>query len=121
MEKQNDTFPVVGNNNATNMTFYEPDEEEMEHAVLVFYLVMAVMIGAQSLLVSWRKRSRRSYELVTLLGLWIIPPIFCIQLGFYYFLTVGFPSFLFFLFQSLLQVCVAICRCGHFIAVSLDT
>ena len=46
------------------------------------------MIFAQSALVSWRKRHRRSYDLATLVGLWLIPPVICLYLGLWRFLTV---------------------------------
>ncbi len=40
-----------------------------------------VMFFAQAALVNWRKRHRRSYDLATLIGLWLIPPIISVQLG----------------------------------------
>ena len=40
-----------------------------------------VMFGAQAALVRWRKEHRRSYDLATLVGLWLIPPIISVQLG----------------------------------------
>ena len=43
---------------------------------------------AQSGLVLWRKRHQRSYELVTLLGLWLVPPIICFHVGYWRFLAV---------------------------------
>jgi hypothetical protein len=39
------------------------------------------MFGAQAALVSWRKKHKRSYDLATLFGLWVIPPIISVQLG----------------------------------------
>lgn len=39
------------------------------------------MFFAQGALVNWRKRHRRSYDLATLVGLWLIPPIIAVQLG----------------------------------------
>jgi len=47
------------------------------------------MIFAQSALVSWRKRHRRSYELCTLAGLWSIPPIISVYGGLWRFLAVS--------------------------------
>lgn len=108
-----------------NATAYEDsDPEEIQHAVLAFYLVLVsvggagrpqgareglgrrqpaappataappppqpprrlpavqfVMFFAQAALVSWRKRHKRSYDLATLVGLWLIPPIISFQLG----------------------------------------
>lgn len=44
-------------------------------------LQLFVMFFAQGALVRWRKRHKRSYELATLVGLWLIPPIISLQLG----------------------------------------
>jgi hypothetical protein len=131
---------------APSAEYEEPDPEELQHAVLAFYLVLVrparadswlepfdqnlklmiwasrmalaglkpaarrfrrrtrlqgcvafqrlsadpgcwrpflqfVMFGAQWALVSWRKRHRRSYDLATLTGLWLIPPIIAFHLG----------------------------------------
>ena len=43
-------------------------------------------MGAQGGLYAWRKYHRRSYELASLVGLWVIPPIISFELGFYRFL-----------------------------------
>lgn len=45
-----------------------------------------VLMGAQGGLYAWRKYHRRSYELASLVGLWVIPPIISFELGFYRFL-----------------------------------
>ena len=74
--------------NATEGELHEPTDEEMQHSLFIFYTVMFVMIFAQSALVNWRKRHRRSYELVTLVGLWLIPPIISLQFSLWRFLTV---------------------------------
>jgi RING finger protein 121 len=63
-------------------------EEELQHSVLIFYVVLIVMIAAQSALVRWRARHRRSYDFVTLIGLWMVPAIISVQLGFWRFLLV---------------------------------
>ncbi|KAL4856201.1 RING finger protein 121 [Chlorella vulgaris] len=62
-----------------------PEPEELRHALIAFYLVLFVMFGAQAGLVSWRKKHRRSYDLATLVGLWLIPPMISVQLGFWRF------------------------------------
>lgn len=73
--------------------FEQPTEEELRRSIFIFYLVIFVMIVAQSSLVQWRKRDRRSYELVTLIGLWLIPPIVSVVGQFWLFLLVwGFYS-----------------------------
>lgn len=64
-----------------------PDPEEMKRAMLVFYLVLLSMFGFQSALVYWRRRHKRSYELVTLLGLWVVPPAIALHAGFWRFLA----------------------------------
>ena len=53
----------------------EPDPAA-EIAVL---LIFVFMIVAQALLFQWRRRHLRSYQLTTLLGLWIIPAVFSLQ------------------------------------------
>ena len=63
-------------------------QDELKHSVWIFYTVLIVMIVSQSLLVRWRKHHRRSYELVTLIGLWLVPAIISIQLVFWKFLIV---------------------------------
>ena len=65
-------------------------EEELQHSVMIFYIVLIVMIASQSALVRWRTRHRRSYDLVTLLGLWLVPAIMSAQLFFWRFLLFWF-------------------------------
>lgn len=50
-------------------------------ACLLNRALQFVMFGAQAGLVSWRKKHRRSYDLATLVGLWLIPPMISVQLG----------------------------------------
>ncbi|KAL4451635.1 hypothetical protein ABPG75_007297 [Micractinium tetrahymenae] len=77
---KNNTLGANSTHNAT-LQYEEPDPEEMQHAILAFYLVLFVMFFAQGALVNWRKRHRRSYDLATLVGLWLIPPIISMQIG----------------------------------------
>jgi len=65
-------------------------EEELQHSVMIFYIVLIVMIASQSALVRWRSRHRRSYDLVTLFGLWLVPAIMSAQLFFWRFLLFWF-------------------------------
>jgi len=58
------------------------------HAIFTFYAVLVCMILAQTGLFWWKKNHKRSYELVTLLGLWLFPAITCVVLRFWRFLTV---------------------------------
>lgn len=74
--------------NVTIAHHHQPTEEELRHSVMIFYVVLIVMIGAQSALVRWRKQHKRSYDLVTLIGLWLVPAIISIQLVFWRFLVV---------------------------------
>lgn len=46
------------------------------------------MLVAQGALFAWRRKHRRSYDLATLVGLWLIPAIVSFQLGFWRFLVV---------------------------------
>lgn len=45
---------------------------ETMHLEMMLVLVVTLVV-AQILLVQWKKRHNRSYSLVTLLGLWLIP------------------------------------------------
>ncbi|PRW20957.1 RING finger 121 [Chlorella sorokiniana] len=81
----NGTAALRGNGTAA---YEQPDPEEIQHAVLAFYLVLFVMFFAQAALVRWRKRHKRSYDLATLVGLWLIPPIISLQLACWRFVAV---------------------------------
>lgn len=59
-------------------------------AILLLYGTLFLMIGAQMGLFLWKKRHQKSYDLVTLIGLWIMPALFCVQLKFYRFLLIWF-------------------------------
>jgi len=69
---------------------HEPTEEELRHSLLIFYIFLFVVVFAQSILVHWRKTHKRSYELVTLIGMWIVPPIISIFAEFWRFIAVSF-------------------------------
>ncbi|GAX79202.1 hypothetical protein CEUSTIGMA_g6642.t1 [Chlamydomonas eustigma] len=57
-------------------------------AVLILYGTMFLMLGAQTALFLWKQRHKRSYELVTLIGLWLMPSLFSWHLNFWRFLSV---------------------------------
>jgi RING finger protein 121 len=57
-------------------------------AIILLYGVMLLMVGAQTGLFLWKKRHRKSYELVTLIGLWLMPALFSFHLKFWRFLLV---------------------------------
>ncbi|KAG2499840.1 hypothetical protein HYH03_002131 [Edaphochlamys debaryana] len=69
-----------------------PGEERMSPflAIILLYGIMLLMIGAQTALFIWKKRHRKSYELVTLLGLWLMPALVSVHLHFWRFLFVWF-------------------------------
>jgi len=92
-----DKGTMSSRNFTLNMTngVHEPTEEELRHSVMIFYIVLFVMIGAQSALVRWRKAHRRSYELVTLIGLWLVPPVISVQLLYWRFILVWWFLFWF--------------------------
>ena len=69
-------------------SYHQPTETELRHSLIAFYIFLFTIIFAQSALVAWRKRHKRSYELVTLIGLWLIPPIISIISGFWRFILV---------------------------------
>lgn len=51
---------------------------ENMHAEMMIILLITVIV-AQVALYQWRKRHYRSYSLVTLLGLWMIPIVICVR------------------------------------------
>ncbi|GIL42988.1 hypothetical protein Vafri_801 [Volvox africanus] len=70
-----------------------PGEEQQERmspfvAIILLYGIMILLVGAQTALFLWKKRHRKSYELVTLLGLWVMPALFSLHLHFWRFLLV---------------------------------
>jgi hypothetical protein len=74
--------------NGTDPLYHEPTEEELRHSLIIFYIFLFVVVFAQSALVHWRKKHKRSYELVTLIGMWIVPPIISIFGEFWRFIAV---------------------------------
>ena len=79
---------AISSNATIGAKEHEPTEEELRHSVVIFYIVLIVMVVAQSALVRWRKKHQRSYDLVTLIGLWMVPAAISVQLQFWRFLAV---------------------------------
>ncbi|XP_025830813.1 histone PARylation factor 1-like [Agrilus planipennis] len=48
------------------------------HAEMVMILIFT-LVAAQVLLIEWKKRHYRSYSLITLIALWIIPMVLCLK------------------------------------------
>ncbi|KAI8467837.1 MAG: hypothetical protein J3K34DRAFT_460175 [Monoraphidium minutum] len=71
-------------------TYVDVDEDAVSpgFAIVLMYLLLLLILGAQTGLVVWKKKHKRSYELVTLLGLWMMPAIFSLHLKFWRFLLV---------------------------------
>ena len=90
-DANNSTFNVTGD----ELPYHEPTEEELRHSLLIFYIFLFVIVFAQSALVHWRKNHKRSYELVTLIGMWIVPPIISIFGEFWRFIAVRFQNLIF--------------------------
>ena len=88
-------------------------------ALLIFYAIMLTMVGAQSALFYWKKKHKRSYELVcivqsamskpsqalhlwrsnttlfwqvTLVGLWLVPVVVSIHFHFWRFILVSWSD-----------------------------
>lgn len=57
------------------------------HLEMFIVMVAAFLIG-QGLLVKWRLTYPRSYETVTLFGLWILPFIYCVRLQWWRFIVI---------------------------------
>jgi len=58
-------------------------EEEERRAGLIFSTLFFLMILAQCALVYWKKKNYRTYQQVTLVGLWLIPFLFASELHFW--------------------------------------
>jgi RING finger protein 121 len=73
---------------------------ESMHAEMVLILIGSLVV-AQVLLVQWKKRHFRSYQISTLVGMWIIPVILCLKFQWWRFIFIwsifsvitGFVSF----------------------------
>lgn len=73
---------------------------EAMHAEMVLILI-GTLIVAQILLVQWKQRHFRSYQIATLLGMWIIPIFLCLKFDWWRFIIIwlvfstinGFVSF----------------------------
>lgn len=77
--------------NATNGTRYIDVEEDRiapGYAVLLMYIMLFMILGAQTGLVMWRKKHKRSYDLVSLAGLWLMPAVISLHLRFWRFLII---------------------------------
>jgi RING finger protein 121/175 len=55
------------------------------HAEMLFILIITLIV-AQFVLFEWKKRHYRSYLLVSLLGLWLIPAGMCVRSGWWRFI-----------------------------------
>ncbi|XP_067140326.1 E3 ubiquitin ligase Rnf121 [Centruroides vittatus] len=62
---------------------------ENMHAMMILILIASVLV-AQVVLVEWKKRHYRSYQRVSLLGMWIIPIIVSIHHGWWRFIIIWF-------------------------------
>ncbi|PIK45374.1 hypothetical protein BSL78_17756 [Apostichopus japonicus] len=60
---------------------------EAMHLEMMLVLLLTLFV-AQVFLVQWKKRHFKSYQTVTLLGMWMIPVIFCIKLGWWRFIYI---------------------------------
>ncbi|XP_018580148.1 RING finger protein 121 [Anoplophora glabripennis] len=51
---------------------------EKMHAEMVIVLIVTLIV-AQICLIEWKKRHYRSYSLITLLGMWLVPIVLCVR------------------------------------------
>ncbi|CAI4222282.1 unnamed protein product [Auanema sp. JU1783] len=78
----------------------EQDEWQLEHAKLhekhrgheamhfeMFLILVTTLIVGQIFLVQWKKRHFKSYQLCTLLGMWLIPIYVCVSREWYRFIA----------------------------------
>lgn len=61
------------------------NDPEVRYAAEIFYVTVFALCCVQSALVCWKKRHRRSYELVSLAGLWLVPAGLALQFRFWRF------------------------------------
>ena len=54
---------------------------------MVFMLLLSVMVCGQIVLFTWRKKHYRSYQQVTLLGMWLFPIFFSLYFHFWRFVV----------------------------------
>jgi len=57
-------------------------QKQDEEAVSIFLFLVFFMLAAQMLLFAWKKQHAKSYNAVTLLGLWLFPIIISAQMLF---------------------------------------
>ena len=55
-------------------------KKQDEEAVMIFFFLVFFMLGAQLLLFWWKKKHVKSYNAVTLLGLWLFPIIISVNM-----------------------------------------
>ncbi|XP_013398510.1 RING finger protein 121-like [Lingula anatina] len=60
---------------------------EAMHAEMMLILITTLIV-AQVVLVQWKQRHFKSYQIATLLGMWIIPVGFCIKFGWWRFIVI---------------------------------
>uniref|UniRef100_A0A914UVQ3 RING-type domain-containing protein n=2 Tax=Plectus sambesii TaxID=2011161 RepID=A0A914UVQ3_9BILA len=53
----------------------------------MFLILIVTLVVAQVALVQWKKRHFKSYQVATLLGMWLIPVFVCVQRGWWRFLV----------------------------------
>lgn len=57
------------------------------HAEMILILFGSILV-AQIILFVWRQKHFKSYQIVTLFGLWVIPVVVCVKARFWLMLTV---------------------------------
>ncbi|KAK2154480.1 hypothetical protein LSH36_268g03044 [Paralvinella palmiformis] len=60
---------------------------EAMHAEMVLILIVTLVV-AQIVLVQWKQRHFRSYQIATLFGMWLIPVLFCAKFGWWRFIII---------------------------------
>ncbi|CAG9465085.1 unnamed protein product [Pedinophyceae sp. YPF-701] len=78
------------NNGTASHKYVWGEQEQLTpgQTVFVFYTTIIFIVLAQLALVQWRKRHKRSYDVVSLIGLWFVPFGIAIRLGFVRFILV---------------------------------
>ena len=81
-------FHPVNSKQKKELERLEKFRRRRKQAPMVFLLLLTIMVCGQIALFTWRKAHYRSYQQVTLLGMWLFPIIFSSYFRFWRFISV---------------------------------
>ena len=80
-------FHQVNTKQKKELERLEKFRRRRKQAPMVFMLLLSVMVCGQIVLFTWRKKHYRSYQQVTLLGMWLFPIFFSLYFHFWRFVV----------------------------------